>query len=365
MKRELVSHAFASVEALPRLALADWDLLVRQARSAQLLGRLAVLIDEAGLMEAIPHAARAHLQSSLAVFEAQANAVRREVDQIARALAVLGQDFILLKGAAYLLAGLPAAKGRLFSDTDILVPRESLPQVEATLMLNGWVSTHHHPYDQRYYREWMHELPPMQHVRRGTVLDVHHAIVPPTATRLKPDSAGIIAQAQPLAGRPGLRVLAPADMVLHSATHLFYNEEFSHGMRDLSDMDLLLRHYGSDPNFWPVLVERSRQLTLDRPLYYCVRHAVRTFGTPVPASVLQATAPAAPVRWAAALMDGLWQVALRPPHPSLSGPWDGLAAGLLYLRAHWERMPLPLLTYHIMHKAFRGKPAARNDSPKV
>ena len=57
-------------------------------------------------------------------------------------------------------------------------------------MLGGWATTHHDPYDQRYYRRWMHELPPMLHIRRMTLLDVHHAIVPATAD-LKPSSEAL------------------------------------------------------------------------------------------------------------------------------------------------------------------------------
>jgi hypothetical protein len=34
-------------------------------------------------------------------------------------------------------------------------------------MLAGWAATHHDAYDQRYYRQWMHELPPMQPYARG------------------------------------------------------------------------------------------------------------------------------------------------------------------------------------------------------
>jgi hypothetical protein len=36
-------------------------------------------------------------------------------------------------------------------------------------------------------------------------------------------------------------------MVLHSATHLFYDGELNHGLRDLVDLDDLLRHFsGAD-----------------------------------------------------------------------------------------------------------------------
>lgn len=364
MTKDLVSEVMRQPSCVRDLSLAQWDMLIRQTRSADLLGRVAELLNDADLLAKVPSGPKLHLDSARVLFAAQSRAVRREVASIVEALSSLGDDVILLKGAAYLLAGLPAASGRLFSDIDIIVPATRLPEVESELMLHGWVMTHRHPYDQRYYREWMHELPPMQHIERQTVIDVHHAIVPTTA-RLKSDAAAIIEAAVLVDEQPGVRVLAPPDMVLHSATHLFYNEEFSHGMRDLSDMDLLLRHFGNNPQFWPALVERAKQLSLERPLYYCVRHAVRMFGTPVTDEVMRSTAPAAPVRWVARLMDGLWRVALRPPHPSLAGPFDPLAGSLLYFRAHWSRMPLPLLTYHLLHKALRGKPDEKGDSPTV
>lgn len=365
MKRNLVNQAMLAVDELPNWSMADWDLLLRQADRAQLLSRLAVLLDDARLMDSVPAGPRYRLQAALVLCAAQKRAVAREVEHIRAALQGVIEDVILLKGAAYLIADLPPAKGRIFSDVDILVPHTLTPAVEAALMLNGWVSTHHHPYDQRYYRQWMHELPPMQHMRRGTVIDVHHAIVPITATRLKPSAASIIAAARPVPGRSGLQVLAPTDIVLHSATHLFYNEEFSHGLRDLSDMDLLLRHFGSNPDFWPELVERANQLTLQRPLYYCLRHVMRVFDTPIPADQLGALAEAAPAPWAGRLMDELWHVALRPQHHSLAGRQDPIANGLLYLRAHWERMPLPLLIYHILHKTFRFRQDGKADSPTV
>ena len=127
--------------------------------------------------------------------------MRREVAHVEGALAATGVPFILLKGAAYLLAGLKAARGRMFSDIDILVPRRALPDVEAALMLSGWASANITPYDQRYYRRWMHELPPLKHISRRTLLDVHHAILPTTA-RLKPDSAKLLAASLPVAGKP-------------------------------------------------------------------------------------------------------------------------------------------------------------------
>ena len=81
-----------------------------------------------------------------------------------------------------------------------------------------------------------------------------------------------------LPGEDRLRVLCPADMVLHSATHLFHNEDLSQGLRDLADLDSLLRHFGQEPGFWEELPRRAAELDLARPLYYGLRYATRVPG---------------------------------------------------------------------------------------
>ena len=205
-------------------SLAQWDLLLRQARQANLLGRLGALIEQHGLNAGVPLPARRHLDWSRVVGDRHRRAVEWEVRQIQLALASVGVPVILLKGAAYVAAKLPTADGRLFSDIDIIVPKISLNLVEAALMLHGWAATHHDAYDQHYYRTWMHELPPMQHIRRMTVIDVHHAILPETAA-LRPDPDKLRSAALPIDGNQNLMVLAPVDMVLHSATHLFHDGE--------------------------------------------------------------------------------------------------------------------------------------------
>ena len=37
------------------------------------------------------------------------------------------------------------------------------------------------PYDDAYYRDHMHELPPLIHKERDRMIDVHHTILPLTA----------------------------------------------------------------------------------------------------------------------------------------------------------------------------------------
>ena len=331
------------------IAPRDWETLIRRGREADLLGTLADRLTERGMFDQVPDAPRAHLFSARVMGAAQEAAVRREAAEIGRALAQVDAPVILLKGAAYLLAGLPPSRGRLFSDVDILVPKPALPAVESALMLAGFATTHHHPYDQRYYRRWMHELPPMQHIKRLTILDVHHTIVPETA-RVRLQAAALFRAAVPLARQSRFCVLAPADMVLHSATHLFHNEELTHGLRDLVDLDALLRHFAADARFLDGLVERAAELDLGRPLWYALRWTSRLLRTPIPRDVVAAVdryAPGAPVGW---MMDALLSPALRPTATRAGTRW---ARRALYVRGHWLKMPFPLLAWHLAVKSLR------------
>ena len=337
-------------QAMARLALSEWDLLLRQALAANLTATLDALAAEHGLQDAIPAQARRHLGWAGAQMRRHREGVRWEVDRIGAALAGSGVPLLLLKGAAYALAGLPAAAGRLFSDIDILVPRAALDEVEAALLKAGWMGQHHDAYDQRYYRQWMHESPPLRHFQRGGVIDVHHAILPLTAAA-QPDPALLRAASVALPGQ-ALRILAPCDMVLHSATHLFYDGEFDKGLRDLFDLHRLLLHFGPGAGFWEQLPARAHALQLGRPLFYALRYCVRVLHTPVPQEVLAALAPAAPNAPLLALMDALFERALMPAHASCGDALSASARLVLYIRGNWLRMPPLMLARHLFHKAF-------------
>jgi hypothetical protein len=355
--RNLVLIAVTQPRTTASWSASDWDTLVRQARRSNLLGHLAFRLETANMLAGAPPAAQAHLEAARTLAQHQQEAVEREVAAIRQSLAATGVDIILLKGAAYAIAGLRAAQGRVFSDVDILVPKHALLEVESALMQHGWISTHHDPYDQRYYRTWMHELPPMRHIIRQTVIDVHHAILPETA-RLKPDSAKLRTAAVPLEGKKGLFVFSPADMVLHSATHLFHDGDLEHGLRDLVDLDTLLRDFSQQAGFWDMLVKRAAELDLRRPLYYALRYTAHILGTPVPPQILQAAEAGKPVPVIDRLMDALFARALCPDHSSVADRLTPIARRILYVRSHWLRMPPLLLVYHLTIKAFRRRHSA-------
>lgn len=341
-------------ETARTLTMVEWDLLLRQATSAQLTPALVRLFDDAGLTRSVPDPVRAHLEWARVRMTRHAAAVHFEIQRIHAALSELQLPLLLLKGAAYSAAQLGPGHGRLFNDIDIMVPKAQLPEVEAALMLHGWIGNTQDAYDQRYYRQWMHEIPPLQHMRRHSVIDVHHAILPETA-RVRPDPVLLRSAAVAVPELPGVQTLAPADMVLHSAVHLFYDGEFDKGLRDLFDLHCLLTQFSAVAGFWDNLPGRAVELQLARPMFYALRYSALLLGTVVPAHVTDALKDAAPHPFLMAFMDGMFHRALQPMHTSCDDAWTGVARTLLYIRGNWLRMPPMLLARHLFHKAFISK----------
>jgi hypothetical protein len=332
------------------LSPGEWATVIATARSANLLGSLGEKLGSAGVRTGCE--ADRHLAGARQLSERQRRSVRWEAQALHDALAGLGVPIVLLKGAAYAMGGFPNAHGRLFGDIDILVPGESLGAVEVRLMTYGWTPTLDAEYDQRYYRQWMHELPPMVHVRRGSVLDVHHTILPPTA-RHKPDPRRIIERARPLPGLPFLRVPCVEDLVIHSITHLAHEGELANGLRDLHDIHRLISEHAADATFFSRLGQYTREHGLEEPVALGLRLARRHFGTAVPAHLLAPRRLHGRLARAVGMPDRLYDLALRPRPAADAAVAMQLSGFALYLRAHWLRMPPLLLARHLARKAVR------------
>lgn len=339
-------------ERLRELPLRRWDSLLRVARRANLLGRLAVGVRKAALHRELPPQVRAHLDSAETLITHQRSAIEWETRHIARAFAKLDAPVVLLKGAAYACSGLAAAEGRLFGDVDILVPRTAVNAAEAALMLQGWTTGQTDPYDQRYYRQWMHEIPPMTHRGRGTVIDLHHNILPLTA-RSSPDAERLIEASQPLADSR-FHVLCPADMVIHSATHLFYESELQNGLRDLFDLDALLAEFSAgSPEFWEEIADRAIHLGLALPVCLALRYTSAILETDSPVAIRTSLERAAGIgSLSLSALDAVYRRALLPDHPLSSDAQAGIARFAVYLRGHYLRMPPGLLAVHLGRKFF-------------
>jgi hypothetical protein len=186
---------------------------------------------------------------------------------------------------------------------------------------------------------------------------LHHAILPETA-RTKINTHALLETARAMPGHSGLYVLQNTDMVIHSATHLFHEGDFEKGLRDLFDLDSLLRQFGDVTGFWQQLVPRAATLGLTRPLYYALRYTTSMLGTPVPADIRAQAEVGRPIAPALRLMDACYGRVLRPAHASTSQAGTGVARLVLYLRSHWIKMPFHLLAYHLGRKLWVRSRAA-------
>ena len=358
----LLLRALADPLSLRHLGPAEWDLLVRVARRARLHGILYARLVACDAIGAVPDRPLAHLESGAAVARYRLQLALLEQHHLARVLTPLGVPLVLLKGGAYAAQELPFAVGRPLNDLDFMVPAAQVERVEATLRQAGWHSDVDDPYDERYYREWSHEVPPLVGPNRALEVDLHHTILPPTS-RLRPDAARLFADVEPLPGSP-FRVLAPVDQVLHAAVHLMQDIDASERLRDLVDIDGLLRCFGARPRFAADLLAHAAHHGLQRPLWYAVHFARAWLDTPLDAGLARCLEEWAPREPALACMQALITATVFPMHPDRGRTATRhLAWHLLRMRAMWMRMPAGLLVRHVASKLGRKIRAQRQAAP--
>ncbi|WP_019515077.1 nucleotidyltransferase domain-containing protein [Sphingomonas sp. Mn802worker] len=335
MTARLLARLLAAPALAADLRAAEWDAIISAARAEQLTGSLALRIDHA----AVPSVIADVLREASDVAVEQRRAALWEAEMMRRVLAPLGVSAVLLKGTAYVAGGLAAGQGRHIGDLDLLVPRADLAVVEQALLDAGWDWAKPDAYDDDYYRRWMHELPPMLHRERDRMIDVHHTILPPTA-RPTPDADALIAGAVPLGN--GLSILAPADMVIHAAFHLFADGDLAGGLRNLWDIDRLLREFAEDDaDFWLKLHARAGEHQAAPFVARAARLSARLFDTPIP-SAKRRPYPSDRLYQRRLLARDGWGRERRP-----------VTRLAFYIRSHWIRMPPLLLARHLLVKARR------------
>lgn len=357
-EKNLLLTALLAPEGARRWCEADWGLAIRQARSANMLAALAERLHEVEPALPLPDVVQPILATARRLIEHRNETVLWECRQIAKALAPIGVQPILLKGAAYVAEGIPLARHRHFSDIDVMVPRLRLGEAETQLMLAGWLPTTRDAYDQRYYRQWMHEVPPLRHIHRGTSLDLHHALTPLTA-RYQANMQAVFAAVRPSIRLEEALVLEPADQILHACVHLFAEGEADFALRNLYDIaELLCYHRAQEKGFIDRLVARSEAIGLAQPLFLAAHFLGRVLAFDS-REMEQALASARPSAVVLRALEAVYEPLFQGIHPSVRRSGFGLARQMLYLRGHWLRMPLYLLVPHLIRKALRTLGAKR------
>lgn len=330
---QALATALADPISVLSLTADDWPALLAIARAERLDGSLAYRLADLPLPPSIASVledarTQAHVGRIQALWE---------VEMMRRALAPAGIEPILLKGSAFAFASLPAAVGRVIGDLDILVPRDRIGDAERALLDAGFEWVKDDPYTQAYYRRWMHELPPLAHKERDAMVDLHHTILPLTARRT-PDAEALCRSSIEIAR--GLRILSPADMIVHAATHLLADGDLTGGLRNLWDIDRLLRLFGTTPGFWQTLRERAELHQMRGPVALALRLSDRLFATPVEPRLAGHDR----------IRDGYFirRLLARDGWGRLTRPAHRLG---FYIRSHWMRMPPLMLARHLWIKA--------------
>jgi hypothetical protein len=329
----LLAMALADPVSVLMLAPDDWPELLAIARAERLDGSLAYRLADLPLPDPVARA----LEDARAQALFGRTQAMWEIEMARRTLNPIGIEPILLKGSAFAFGGLPAAVGRLVGDLDILVPRHRLDDAEAALLAAGFEPIKTSAYDQQYYRRWMHELPPLVHKDRGSMIDVHHTILPLTARRT-PDAAELIAASIEIG--PGLRILSPADMIVHATAHLLADGDLAGGLRNLWDIDRLLRLFASTPLFWNELAVRAEVHQMREPIGRALRLADSIFATPVDPRLAGYDR-----------MRDLLFVRRMLARDGWGRPTRPLNRLGFYIRSHWMRMPPLMLARHLWTKA--------------
>lgn len=327
-----LARALAQPETTLALSTCEWIELLTIAKAERLAGSLAHRV--AGLP--LPAPTLRAIEAARLNAETGRTHALWEAEMARRALADLKVRVVLLKGTAFVAAGLDAGQGRLIGDLDILVPRFDLEKIEAELLTAGWEWVKPDPYDDEYYRRWMHELPPLIHRDRDRMIDVHHTILPLTA-RPTPDPSAMIADSIELEN--GLRILSREDMIIHAAAHLIADGDLAGGLRNLWDIDRLFREFDANA-FQQRLLDRASFHGLRQQTERALRLSAHLFDTPIQPLKSQPTDRVYLMRLSA--RDG-WGRETRP-----------LLRLAFYIRSHWLRMPPFKLAKHLWTKWRKG-----------
>ena len=278
--------------------------------------------------------------------------LRFEMDRLERTLLGSGICPVVLKGGAYVAVGSKAGLGRRVSDLDILVAGDEIDQTEVLLKDADWVweAGVDNEYDSNYYRKYMHELPPLRHKKRRTIIDVHHMLLPRTSTyKIRSD---LMYQAAQFIQGTQLKVFTPIDRYIHSAIHSFADGSFDTPTRSVLELNLLFCELTYPER--SKLIIRSKEVGAARPVAIALWLQAEVLGDTAAIEALNALGP----NKAGSIVKYAFKQKLIRSDKSY------IAKLLLLVRGHLIRMPIHLLAVHGLKKAFRFiRKLAAKESP--
>jgi hypothetical protein len=332
-----------------KLSLDNWAKLILILRESKLLASLYHSSMAQGCFADYPNYAQKHLYASSIHAQRQRAQVLFESEKLSHLLKTISVEPIFLKGANYILRDSNNSHGRIVSDIDILVKKDELYRVEEKLKSELWQSEKLSDYDDKYYRKWAHEIPPLFHLLRHTVLDVHHNLYLPISGRSPKVELFLTNKT---VCENGCYVLGPAESVLHSIIHLFMNEDFTNAFRDLFDLHLLINEY-ENKEFWQQLLSLAHDTKFEKELYYCLALLIKIYSVEKQ-PIFEALESKYDSKANSFFIQHILFNAITPKHTLLDGFCTKLARALVFFKGHWLKMPFHILITHLAIKSYLG-----------
>ena len=201
---------------------------------------------------------------------------------------------VLLKGAAFLTEGEGLDFGRPTSDLDLLVKEHDRARAAETLGSLGYEFVENGKsapieYDdaighrQGKATTWINQ-------KRRVVVDLHtHLLQSSSPLTVDMDTVWRGATLTKVEGEPGL-VLRLEHMLIHIALHASWSDTYRAGMGWLYDIGWIVK--SSESRFdWEEFLRCTREWRATRVVYWPLKIARESLGTPVPATVLAELAP--------------------------------------------------------------------------
>jgi hypothetical protein len=347
LNQHFIIHLFLRPDMLLALTEPECSKVIVVLRKQKVLAQLAFLIFDQKLDKQLDDKTIRHLKNALKIAEKQKEQVFLEANEIMHILKPVSEFVVFLKGAAYSLNHSLAGQGRIYSDIDILVNKAQLTDCEQTLALHGWFGEKINDYDQRYYRKWAHEIPPLAHIHRGTIIDVHHNIIPIVS---KDAPSALALQNYIKTNTDGIQTLSLPAQFVHSAVHLFRNEEYKTAFRDVLDLYFMLLEIGVDN--LSEIINVAEDLGFKYETGLAMRAVKNVFELSLPAETIDLLINKSTLR--IAFDQFIFATVLLPQHRLLQCNKTPIRYFLATLRGHFIKMPLHLLTYHLLMKSGRG-----------
>lgn len=345
----MIFDLFSSPESSTKWSDLEWKHCLSQAYRVNHVARIYSFLKEQNLQDGIPQPLRWHFTSAYEMYSAHRRDFLYTIEHLSNHLSAIKTEAILLKGAAYALGGdKRVGDGRLFSDIDVFISKEFIASAEQVLKWSGWQYDDKTDYDRSYYLNWMHELPPMGNEALPLSIDVHHHIVPiiaRTAFDLPPLTASLIKHSH-----SEFYFLSPAAQLVHTAMHMLTNDDFSNIFRDALDFYLNFKANQSR-EFEATLSKLAYDTSTEKHVFRALRLVNQLFDCEMGEDLLTNISECSTVE---RFIDRLYLRLIRStvvqddPKHTLFSTW------LLWFRAHWLKMPLPILTYHLANKSWVG-----------